>query len=120
MDGAAVPVDPPAIWAEASSSPVALSETPGDALGREALARCGTGDEGLRGAAADVLFRARRGLPIPDAEALAFAQRAAGEPHPWARAWAASARTLSADATLRKLDEWVADDGGPGAGGGGR
>ena len=50
------------------------------------------------------------GLPMPDSDAIAFAQRAAGEPHPWARAWAASAKTLSPDATLRKLDEWLAED----------
>lgn len=103
-------MDPPAIWAEVSSSPVALSEAPSDALEREALARCGHGDEGLRGAAGDVLLRALQGLPMPDADALAFAQRAAGEPHPWARAWAASARVLSTDATLRKLDEWLDQD----------
>ena len=46
--------------------------------------------------------------PCRSSDALAFAQRAAGEPHPWARAWAASARELSTDATLRKLDEWLA------------
>ncbi len=102
-------MDPPAIWAEVSSSPVALSEPP-DPLEREALQRCGTGDAGLRRAADDVVFRALRGLPMPDSDAIAFAQRAAGEPHPWARAWAASARSLSSDATLRKLDEWLAED----------
>jgi uncharacterized protein YkwD len=110
MDSASVPMDPPAIWAEASSSPVALSEPPADALEREALERCGTGDAGLRGAASDVVSRALRGLPLPGSDAIAFAQRAAGEPHPWARAWAASARELSTDATLRKLDEWLAQD----------
>jgi uncharacterized protein YkwD len=113
MDGPPVPVDPPAIWAEVSSSPVALSVAPGDPLERDALARCGTGDEGLRGAADDVVFRSLRGMPLPDADALAFAQRAAGEPHPWARAWAASAKSLSPDATLRKLDEWLAEDRAP-------
>jgi uncharacterized protein YkwD len=110
MDGAAAPVDPPAIWAEATSSPVALGEPPADPLEREALSRCGPGDAHLSAAAGEVLSRALRGLPLPDADALAFAQRAAGEPHPWARAWAASARTLSTEATLRKLDEWLSDD----------
>ncbi len=110
MDGAPVRQEPPAIWAEVSSSPVALTAPPGDSLEREALARCGTGDEGLRGAAADALHRALQGLPLPDADAIAFAQRAAGEPHPWARAWSASAKTLSTDATLRKLDGWLAED----------
>src|SRR5580704_18233403 len=109
MDGASAPIDPPAIWAEVSSSPVALSEGPSDALEREALARCGHGDEGLRGAAGDVLLRALQGFPMPDADALAFAQRAAGEPHPWARAWAASARVLASETTWPKLDAWLAE-----------
>jgi uncharacterized protein YkwD len=113
MDAPPVPRDPPAVWAVVSSSPVALSATPDDPLEREALARCGAGEEGLRAAANDVVFRALRGLPLPDAEAIAFAQRAAGEPHPWARAWAASAKTLSPDATLRRLDDWLAADAKP-------
>jgi len=103
-------VDPPALWAEVSSSPVALNEPPRDGLEREALARCGAGEAGLLGAATGVASRAIQRLPIPDADAIAFAQRAAGEPHPWARAWAASSRTASTDATLRKLDEWLAED----------
>jgi uncharacterized protein YkwD len=113
MDAPAVPRDPPAVWATVSSSPVALSEEPGDRLAREALARCGTGDEGLRAAANDVVFRALHGMPMPDSEAIAFAQRAAGEPHPWARAWAASAKTLWPDTTLRRLDDWLAADAEP-------
>jgi uncharacterized protein YkwD len=113
MDAPPVPRDPPAVWAAVSSSPVALSATPGDPLEREALARCGVGDEGLRAAANDVVFRVIRGLPMPDAEAIAFAQRAAGEPHPWARVWAASAKALSPDATLHRLDDWLAADAEP-------
>src|SRR5579859_3345301 len=110
MDPPSVPLDPPAVWADVSSSPVALSAAPGDPLEREALARCGAGDEGLRGAASDVVFRALRRLPLPDSDAIAFAQRAAGEPHPWARAWAAHALTLSSEAALRRLDDWLAED----------
>jgi uncharacterized protein YkwD len=99
MAGPPVPLDPPAHWVDVSSSPVALSATAADPLEREALERCGTGDEGLRGAADDVLFRALRGLPLPDSE-----------PHPWARAWVASARALSSDTTLHRLDQWLAED----------
>jgi uncharacterized protein YkwD len=107
MDGAATPVDPPAVWAEVTSSPVALDAPPTDSLEREALAHCGAGDAGLRDAAQAVIARKLRGLPMPAQDAIALAQRAAGEPHPWARAWAASGRTLAPDATLRKLDEWL-------------
>jgi uncharacterized protein YkwD len=110
MDAPSVPLDPPAVWAAFSSSPVALSASPDDPLERQALARCGAGDEGLRAAANDVVFRALRGLPPPDADGIAFAQRAAGEPHPWAHAWVASAKTLSPEVTLRRLDDWLAED----------
>ncbi len=40
--------------------------------------------------------------------ALALAQRAAGEPHPWPRAWVASGRPLDHQATVRRLSEWLA------------
>jgi uncharacterized protein YkwD len=110
MDAPAVPLDPPVVWAAVSSSPVALSASPGDPLERQALARCGAGDEGLRAAANDVVLHALRGLPLPDAGGLAFAQRAAGEPHPWARAWVASAKTLSPEVALRRLDDWLVED----------
>src|SRR5690242_312183 len=115
--GAALPpaIDPPAAWAPSTASPVALSEAPGDPLARAALARCGEGEAGLQGAAALTLSRALRGLPLPDAGALAFAQRASGEPHPWARAWAASAKVLPAEESLRRLDAWLAEDRSPGA-----
>jgi uncharacterized protein YkwD len=43
-------------------------------------------------------------------EGIAFAQRAAGEPHPWARAWAATGKSLPLEGTLGKLDAWLADD----------
>jgi uncharacterized protein YkwD len=113
MDAAAA-IDLPVVWASATASPAPLNDPPRDPLTREALARCGSGESGLQAAAALILSRTLRGLPLPDAEALAFAQRAAGEPHPWARAWAASARALSPEATLRKLDDWLLEDHTPG------
>jgi uncharacterized protein YkwD len=133
----AVAKDPPAIWAQATSSPGAPADPPRDALEREALARCGPAEAGLSEAARQVAARAVQGLPLPDADALAFAQRVAGEPHPWARAWAASARALPiagkpldgptegkpldgptegepldglSDTTLRRLDDWLLQD----------
>jgi uncharacterized protein YkwD len=100
--------DSPMAWAAATTSPVALEDPPSDRLAREALSRCGAGEAGLRSAAKEIADREVRGLPMPDADAIAATQRAAGEPHPWARAWAASARTLAPDATLRNLDAWLA------------
>src|SRR5580693_4771048 len=82
--------DSQVVWANATSSPVALDPRPLDPLAREALSRCGTGEGGLLAAARQVAARKAHGLPMPDAEAIAAAQRAEGEPHPWARAWAAS------------------------------
>jgi uncharacterized protein YkwD len=130
MDAALVAKDPPAIWAPATSSPGAPGDPPRDSLEREALARCGPAEAGLSEAARQVAARAVQGLPLPDPDALAFAQRAAGEPHPWARAWAASARPLDGsiegrpldgsvegrpldgltDTTLRRLDDWLLQD----------
>jgi uncharacterized protein YkwD len=114
--GAALPpaIAPPAHWAPATASPVALSEKPSDPLAREALARCGEGEAGLQAAADLALEHALRGEPLPGADALAFAQRASGEPHPWARAWAASAKVLSGEAALMRLDSWLAEDRAPG------
>jgi uncharacterized protein YkwD len=109
MDGHAAPPDPPA-WVEVTSSPVSLTGTPDDALERALLARCGAGEAGLSAPARDVVSRKLRGLPMPEAGSIAFVQRAAGEPHPWARAWAASGKSLSAEATLRALDTWLSDD----------
>jgi uncharacterized protein YkwD len=110
MDVSAAAMDPPVLWAEVTSSPVALSDPPPDALEREALAHCGVGEAGLREASRRAVSRVLRGLPLTDPDTLAFEQRSAGEPHPWARAWAASAKTLSTEATLRRLDEWLAED----------
>ncbi len=102
--------DPPVVWAPATASPVPLTGAPEDPLAREALSRCGEGEDGLAGAAALVVSREGLGEPVPDAEALASAQRAAGEPHPWARAWAASAPSLAPASTLARLDAWLAED----------
>lgn len=48
-----------------------------------------------------------RGAPLPEADALAVLQRAAGEPHPWARAWVASGRALEHDPTMARLEAWL-------------
>jgi uncharacterized protein YkwD len=109
----AAPVDPPAAWVTVTSSPGAASEAPVDPLERAALARCGPAESGLVAAARDAVGRRLRRLPMPDAAGLAFAQRSAGEPHPWARAWAAAGTSLPAEATLAKLDAWLADDRAP-------
>jgi uncharacterized protein YkwD len=109
MDGAAPPPDPPAAWVEASASPV-RGQSAVDPLERAALERCGPPEAGLAAVARDAVARTLRGAPLPAAGAIAFAQRTAGEPHPWARAWAAAGRSLPAESTLAKLDAWLAED----------
>lgn len=41
---------------------------------------------------------------MPELDGIAFMQRAAGEPHPWARAWVASGQVSG---VLAQLDSWV-------------
>jgi hypothetical protein len=85
----------------------AASRTP---LEQAALEACGAGDAALAEVARGVLARKLRGLPLPEPESLASMQRAAGEPHPWARTWAARARTLEAAAVLPRLASWLSGD----------
>ena len=94
-------------WAASTSSPRAIEASSLGPLERDALGACGPGEAGLRETARVILDRKLRGLPMPELDAIEGAQRAAGEPHPWPRAWAASARSLEHDATLAKLGAWL-------------
>ena len=96
-------------WASATASPVPGDDAALEPLERAALARCGPGDTGLHETARAIVARKMRGLPMPELDAIARAQRAAGEPHPWPRAWAASAPVLASEATLSRLDTWLAE-----------
>jgi uncharacterized protein YkwD len=80
-----------------------------DPLERAALAHCGTGEAGLQHAARVVVARKLGGLRMPELDALSSAQRIAGEPHPWPRAWVASARQLAEESTMRRLDGWLSE-----------
>jgi uncharacterized protein YkwD len=70
------------------------------------LARCGRGEAGLRDVAKRAVGRRLANEPAMDADALAWEQRAAGEPHVWARAWVVSGRALDHESTVSKLDTW--------------
>jgi uncharacterized protein YkwD len=94
-------------WALATASPVAPHEDAPDPLGRAALARCGAGEAGLDDVAHEILALKLAGGRLPDPDAIAFAQRAAGEPHPWARTWAASTRSPGVDGLLASLNDWL-------------
>jgi len=67
---------------------------------------CGAYEGGLRLVAELLVERKIRGLPYLDLDGLAFAQRTAGEPHVWPRAWIVSGRALDHESTLKKLDAW--------------
>ena len=94
-------------WAASTGSPREIDVAPLEPLERAALAACGAGESGLRETARVILGRKLRGLPMPELDAIEAAQRAAGEPHPWPRVWAASARSLDADATVTRLGAWL-------------
>ena len=67
---------------------------------------CGFAEAGLVGVARRLLERKTRGLPNLDLDGLAFAQRAAGEPHVWPRSWVISGRALDRIATRKRLEAW--------------
>ena len=96
-------------WATSTQSPRPLAEAL-DSVERAALDRCGAGDAGLSAAAWTLAARRAAGAGLADMDGIAFAQRAAGEPHPWARAWAATGATLEEDAVARGLAAWLEGD----------
>jgi uncharacterized protein YkwD len=97
----------PRVWAPVTASPVPTDEEPLDALGRAALAQCGVGEAGLGEVARELLALKIAGGHLPDSDTIALAQRAAGEPHPWARVWTASAKSGAGDGLLAKLGDWL-------------
>jgi uncharacterized protein YkwD len=78
-----------------------------DAIERAALARCGTGDAALGEAARSIAARRAGEGHLANLEEIALAQRAAGEPHPWARLWAATGASLEESTVTRGLDAWL-------------
>lgn len=50
------------------------------------------------------------GGAMPEREAIAFFERAAGEPHPWPEVWARRAPRLDPEASLADLSHWLASE----------
>jgi uncharacterized protein YkwD len=98
-------------WAAWSASPRGVDAGAPSALERAAIDACGAGDAGLVDTARAVLARKLHGQPLPEADDVAALQRAVGEPHPWAQAWAVSARALDAATVVPRLHEWLGADG---------
>jgi uncharacterized protein YkwD len=91
-----------------TASPVAVDEASLSDLERAALTRCGKGEAALMATGRVLLERKLAGGALPELDGIAEVQRAQGEPHPWARAWAVRAHTLG-DAALGKLEAWLGD-----------
>ncbi|HEY6463258.1 MAG TPA: hypothetical protein VIY73_23985, partial [Polyangiaceae bacterium] len=95
-------------WASWTSSPSRVDAASLGPLERAAQEACGAGESGLRVTARALVERKTRGLPLPDVDTVESLQRAAGEPHPWPRVWAATAPTLDPESTLQRLSTWLA------------
>jgi uncharacterized protein YkwD len=94
-------------WSDWVGSPVWLDEARLGSLERQALARCGPGEARLADTARAVVEARLLGHPLPEFDTIALLQRAAGEPHPWARAWLVAAHDLDSEASLAELDAWL-------------
>ena len=95
-------------FASESSSPRATRGTDDD---RALEATCGTPEGGLHSVAERLLDRKTKGLPYLDLDGLSFAQRVAGEPHVWPRAFILSGPALEKDRATEKLTAWKASFG---------
>jgi uncharacterized protein YkwD len=108
-DGAKADASPPLAWTTVSASPIPVDAASLGDLEREALKRCGPVDAGLQATARWIVERKLRGAPMPELDAIALAQRASGEPHPWSRAWAAKGHALSSVVALQGLQQWLGE-----------
>jgi uncharacterized protein YkwD len=100
------PEEPAWEWAAATGSRTDASGTRLTDRETALQGHCGAFEGGLRAVALRLVTRKIRGLPYLDLDGLSFAQRAAGEPHVWPRAWIVSGRALDPESTLKKLDAW--------------
>lgn len=90
MPPALPPRAPAPFRAEATASPVPIAGLASE-RDKALLAACGgAGDAGLFDVARRIVARKARGAATFDDDGIAFAQRAAGEPHPWARSFVAT------------------------------
>ena len=74
--------------------------------GRARSRQCGPGEARLREDGARVVARKRAGQPLPELDGISFAQRRAGEPHLWPRAWAGERARARRGAALPHARAW--------------
>jgi uncharacterized protein YkwD len=101
-----VGVEPAWVWAPEVASPRLVDPARLSAEEADLQRACGRSEAGLRAVAERLVLRKLRELPYLDADGLAQAERVAGEPHVWPRAWIVSGRGLDRDANLQKLRAW--------------
>jgi uncharacterized protein YkwD len=104
----AAPAEPPWLFAAESTSPRPTRGTEDD---RALEAVCGTPEGGLHTVAERLVDRKARNLPYLDLDGLSFAQRVAGEPHVWPRAFILSGPALDKETAQKKLAAWRASFG---------
>jgi uncharacterized protein YkwD len=100
------PTEPPWVWSPQAASGIHVPDTTYTDHELELQNKCGVSEAGLRRVAQRLLLRKTLNLPYLDLDGLTFAQRVAGEPHVWPRAWIVSARAMDHDATVKKLEQW--------------
>jgi len=99
-------VEPAWTWASEVASPRPVDLTTLTDREAELQRLCGRSEAGLRAVAARLVERKLRDLPYLDSDGLGEAQRVAGEPHVWPRAWVVSGRALDHETTRQKLEAW--------------
>jgi len=100
--------EPPWVWSQATQSGVRVAESTLTDRETELQHKCGVSEDGLRRVAQRLLLRKSLDLPYLDLDGLTFAQRTAGEPHVWPRAWIVSGRAMDHESTVKKLEQWRA------------
>lgn len=95
---------PPIAWKPQTRSPQPVATAP-----REAALQslCGAPDAALAEVARRNADRQVQGLDILPADELLFTLRAAGDPHPWPRAWSISGGPLTEDELSRRFSAWA-------------
>jgi uncharacterized protein YkwD len=93
-------------WKSAQSSPHASTKTPA-ARDAALIALCGPGDDALTEVAGLVARRQLDGASNLTADELAFAMRAAGDPHVWPKAWSLSGVGLDDEDIASRLKTWI-------------
>jgi uncharacterized protein YkwD len=98
-------------YASWTASSVPIADATLDPVEQDALARCGRGEQGLRNVARALLDRKLEGEALPELDGITREQRAAGEPHPWPRAWSVRVRSLESPgarpSTMTALESWL-------------